>query len=148
MSNADENVNEYIVILCCGCSLTLCLLTLISLLWHFFMDKKCGITLMHAQVAFNLALLMVAIILKIAKFLHQVRHSYNHKLCISNDWNFSLMMAFPYAYITSSHQVCGVRSIFLLHCYPRSRGLIACIANSNPFYSSCPSPFLPCTLES
>ena len=31
------------------------------------MDKKCGITLMHAQVAFNLALLMVAIILKIAK---------------------------------------------------------------------------------
>lgn len=91
MSNADENVNEYIVILCCGCSLTLCLLTLISLLWHFFMDKKCGITLMHAQVAFNLALLMVAIILKIAKFLHQVRHSYNnHKLCISNGAGISV----------------------------------------------------------
>ena len=150
MSNADENVNEYIVILCCGCSLTLCLLTLISLLWHFFMDKKCGITLMHAQVAFNLALLMVAIILKIAKFLHD-------QVCLKHLWllcfiisfiNFSWMMAFPYAYITSSHQVCGVRSIFLLHCYPRSRGLIACIANSNPFYSSCPSPFLPCTRES
>lgn len=81
MSNADENVNEYIVILCCGCSLTLCLLTLISLLWHFFMDKKCGITLMHAQVAFNLALLMVAIILKIAKFLHD-------QVCLKNLWLF------------------------------------------------------------
>ena len=151
MSNADENVNEYIVILCCGCSLTLCLLTLISLLWHFFMDKKCGITLMHAQVAFNLALLMVAIILKIAKFLHDqvgLKLCFSYLIIIDYKLYSSWMMAFPYAYITSSHQVWCVRSIFLLHCYPRSRGLIASITNSNPFYSSYPSSFLPCTLES
>ena len=57
---------------------------------------------MHAQVAFNLALLMAAIILKIAKFLHQVRHSCNnHNLCISNGagisvwwWHF-LMLTLP-----------------------------------------------------
>ena len=105
---------------------------------------------MHAQVAFNLALLMVAIILKIAKFLHD-------QVCLKHLWllcfiisfiNFSWMMAFPYAYITSSHQVWCVRSIFLLHCYPRSRGLIGSITNSNPSYSSYPSSFLPCTLES
>ena len=36
------------------------------------MENKCGITLMHAQVTFMLALLMIIIILKIAKFLHKV----------------------------------------------------------------------------
>ena len=36
------------------------------------MENKCGITLMHAQVTFMLALLMIVIILKIAKFLHKV----------------------------------------------------------------------------
>ena len=72
-----EEDNEYIIILSCGCSLTLCLLTLMILLWHF-MENKCGITLMHAQVTFMLALLMITIILKIAKFLNKVSSHLNH----------------------------------------------------------------------
>ena len=40
--------------------------------YRHFMENKCGITLMHAQVTFMLALLMIIIILKIAKFLHKV----------------------------------------------------------------------------
>jgi len=87
-ATAEED-NEYIIILSCGCSLTLCLLTLMILLWHF-MENKCGITLMHAQVTFMLALLMIVIILKIAKFLHKSYHG-EISLCLHYFLSSSLL---------------------------------------------------------
>ena len=50
----------------------MCLRNIWMTLYRHFMENKCGITLMHAQVTFMLALLMIVIILKIAKFLHKV----------------------------------------------------------------------------
>ena len=50
----------------------MCLRDIWMTLYRHFMENKCGITLMHAQVTFMLALLMIIIILKIAKFLHKV----------------------------------------------------------------------------
>lgn len=68
MSSPQDH--EYIVILSCGCCLTLCCLTLIILIWDIF-KTKCGRTILQAQVTLILALVMIAVILKIAKFLNQ-----------------------------------------------------------------------------
>ena len=63
---------EYIVILGCGCSLTLCILTLVILLWHFS-ECRCALTLMHAQVTSILGSVMIAIFVVIANIVQTVR---------------------------------------------------------------------------
>ena len=59
------------MILSCGCSLTLCFLTVMITIFHY-LEARCRLILMHAQVSLTMGLVMVMIILKVAKFLEAV----------------------------------------------------------------------------
>ena len=65
--NLHGQSNDYMVILSCGCSLTLCLLTVLITTFHY-LEARCRLILMHTQISLTMGLIMIVIILKIAIF--------------------------------------------------------------------------------
>ena len=73
--NLHGQSNDYMVILSCGCSLTLCLLTVLITTFHY-LEARCRLILMHTQISLTMGLIMIVIILKIAIFQQVHTHYY------------------------------------------------------------------------
>ena len=65
--NLHGQSNDYMVILSCGCSLTLCLLTVLITTFHY-LEARCRLILIHTQISLTMGLIMIVVILKIAIF--------------------------------------------------------------------------------